>query len=102
VSDRRCDCGHRLSKHNATGRCATCERVHYQATLFDSKADRERLAGRHVAGVYTRPEVFESPERYLAALTMALDNLVAEVGLDPFNPEQADWWPQEAREEATS
>jgi hypothetical protein len=90
-----CICGAKISKHNPGLLCATCDKIHRQATLLDSKADKERIAARHVAGIYTRPEAFETPEQYLATLTKALDNLVSEIGLNPFDPENAEWWPAE-------
>lgn len=91
----RCLCGAVISKHNSGLLCATCDRIHRQATLMDSKADRERIAARHVAGIFTRPEVFENPQAYLKALDDALRNLAEEVGVDRFDPTKAEWWPRE-------
>lgn len=81
--ERRCACGVVLSTSNRGTNCSVCVRLATEVSVTEDTGAEERLAARKVAGVYAQPGAYEDPGKYLAALTVALDELTVLVGPTP-------------------
>lgn len=84
-----CPCGQPKSRYNNTAYCFACDRLKCLAETGDTSA-RQALAARFAAGIYRRPDQFETPRDYLRALTEQMNKLCVAVGSQP--PETVNVW----------